>query len=246
MRAMLDLTRIRAISLDLDDTLWPVLPTLRAAEAAQHQFLSQHAPATAALLQDKATANAIRQSVRDDFVHMAHDMTHFRQQFIRRALAQAGDDEALVDATFAEFYAARNRVSWFAEVEDALVWLSAQYPLVAISNGNARLDWTGLAPWFAAAASAHEVGVAKPDARIFAAAARALDLPLPAFLHVGDDAELDVQGALACGMQAAWVQRAELDYHQRAEGGDLQWTLDSAAPQAMVRDLGELCRLLGR
>lgn len=36
--AMLDLSRIRAISLDLDDTLWPVLPTLKAAEAAQHAF----------------------------------------------------------------------------------------------------------------------------------------------------------------------------------------------------------------
>ena len=93
---MLDLDRIRAISLDLDDTLWPVLPTLQAAESAQHAFLTEHAPATAALLQDPLRAQQIRQSVRDDFVHLAHDMTHFRQQFIRRALAQAGDDEALV------------------------------------------------------------------------------------------------------------------------------------------------------
>ena len=89
---MLDLSRIRAISLDLDDTLWPVLPTLKAAEAAQHAFLSEHAPATAALLQDKAAASTIRLSVRTDFAHMAHDMTHFRQQFIHRALAHAGAD----------------------------------------------------------------------------------------------------------------------------------------------------------
>ncbi|MEG0920718.1 MAG: HAD-IA family hydrolase [Comamonas sp.] len=244
---MLDLNRIRAISLDLDDTLWPVLPTLKAAEAAQHQFLSAHAPATAALLQDKAVAHAIRQSVRDDFVHLAHDMTHFRQQFIRRALAQAGDDAALVDPTFAQFYAARNRVTWFAEVEEALTWLSARYPLVAVSNGNARLDLVGMAPWFAASASAGEVGVAKPDARIFTAAAQTQQLPMDAFLHVGDDAALDVQGALACGMQAAWVQRAELDYHQCVDTTDqLRWNLESAAPHAMVRNLAELCQLLGR
>ena len=247
IQAMLDLDRIRAISLDLDDTLWPVLPTLKAAEAAQHRFLSEHAPATATLLQDKAVAGAIRQSVRDDFVHKAHDMTHFRQQFIRRALLQAGEDEALVEPTFAQFYVARNQVTWFAEVEDSLAWLSARYPLVAVSNGNARLDWVGLAPWFAACASVHEVGVAKPHAGIFTAASQAIAVPLAAFLHVGDDAALDVEGALACGMQAAWVQRQELDYHQAAASAThLQWPLASQAPQAMVRDLAELCLLLGR
>ena len=243
---MLDLTRIRAISLDLDDTLWPVLPTLKAAEAAQHQFLSEHAPATATLLQDKATANAIRQSVRDDFAHLSHDMTHFRQQFIRRALAQAGDAASLLEPTFAQFYAARNRVTWFDEVEDALTWLSARYPLVAVSNGNARLDWVGMAPWFAASASAIEVGAAKPDVRIFNAAALTQQLPPDAFLHVGDDAALDVEGALACGMQTAWVQRAELDYHQRVDAtNQLRWPLESPAPHVMVRNLGELCVLLG-
>lgn len=245
--AMLDLSRIRAISLDLDDTLWPVLPTLKAAEAAQHAFLLAHAPATAALLQDPAHAQRIRQSVRDDFVHLAHDMTHFRQQFIRRALQQSGGDEALVDAVFAQFFAARNQVSWFAEVEDALVWMSSRYPLVAVSNGNAQLDLVGLSPWFVASTSAREVGVAKPDPRIFAAAAQRAGVELGAFLHVGDDAELDVQGALACGMQAAWVQRQELDHHQRVDAtAALLWPLGSQPPHALVRNLTELCQLLGR
>lgn len=245
--AMLDLSRIRAISLDLDDTLWPVLPTLKAAEAAQHAFLLAHAPATAALLQDAAEAQRIRQSVRDDFVHLSHDMTHFRQQFIRRALQQSGGDEALVEAVFAQFFAARNRVTWFAEVEDALAWLSSRYPLVAVSNGNAQLDLVGLSPWFVASTSAREVGVAKPDRRIFAAASARAGIDLPAFLHVGDDAELDVQGALACGMQAAWVQRQELDHHQRSEAGQaLRWPLNSPPPQVLVRNLTELCGLLGR
>ena len=245
--AMLDLSRIRAISLDLDDTLWPVLPTLKAAEAAQHAFLSSHAPATATLLQDKDVAHAIRQSIRSDFAHLAHDMTHFRQQFIRRGLQRAGDDAALVEPTFAAFYAGRNQVTLFAEVLDSLQWLAARYPLVAVSNGNARLDYVGLAPWFAASASAGEVGAAKPDPRIFNAAAQAAQQPLGAFLHVGDDAALDVVGALACGMQAAWVQRQELDYHQRADAtGQLQWLHDSAAPEVMVTDLAALCRLLGR
>ena len=46
---MLDLSRIRAITLDLDDTLWPVWPTIHRAEQVLSDWLMQHAPATAAL-----------------------------------------------------------------------------------------------------------------------------------------------------------------------------------------------------
>ena len=41
---------IRAISLDLDDTLWPMRPTLIAAEQQLGRWLTTHAPLTAALM----------------------------------------------------------------------------------------------------------------------------------------------------------------------------------------------------
>ncbi len=47
MPAALDLSRIRVVSLDLDDTLWPVAPTIAGAEAALRDWLVEHAPATA-------------------------------------------------------------------------------------------------------------------------------------------------------------------------------------------------------
>lgn len=36
--------QIRAISLDLDDTLWPIWPTIAKAEGVLLQWLAQHAP----------------------------------------------------------------------------------------------------------------------------------------------------------------------------------------------------------
>ena len=39
--------QIRAISLDLDDTLWPIWPTIAKAEATLLQWLGTHAPTTA-------------------------------------------------------------------------------------------------------------------------------------------------------------------------------------------------------
>jgi len=51
-------------------------------------------------------------------------------------------------------------------------------------------------------------------------------------LHIGDDAALDVLGALACGMQTVWVNR-----------GDHPWTHESQ-PHDTVSSLAELPGLL--
>ena len=45
---MLDIARIKAISLDLDDTLWPIWPTIERAEKALHEWLVTNAPMAAA------------------------------------------------------------------------------------------------------------------------------------------------------------------------------------------------------
>ena len=77
-------------------------------------------------------------------------------------------------------------------------------------------------------------GVAKPDPRIFHAAAQAAGVAPHEVLHVGDDPALDVLGGLAAGMQTVWVNR---------EGRD--WCHD-AQPHASVQDLQQLCVLLGQ
>jgi len=79
---------------------------------------------------------------------------------------------------------------------------------------------------------AREFGVGKPDARIFLAAAGAAEVQPGDVLHVGDDATLDVVGALNAGMQAVWLNRA----------GHL-WPHEQQ-PHVTVRDLRQLCDLL--
>ncbi len=85
---------------------------------------------------------------------------------------------------------------------------------------------------FAGSVSARDAGVAKPDGRIFAAAASRLGLAPEQVLHVGDDPALDVLGALAAGMQAVWVNRDGKSWSHEAQ------------PHATVTHLGELCTLL--
>lgn len=228
---------IKAITLDLDDTLWPVWPTIRKAEAALHDWLAANVPNTAALLDNPETMRSRRDSVAADFPHMAHDFSFMRQEGIRRALLAGGDDPALAKTAFEVFFDARHKVELFDDALPALEYLAARYPLIAISNGNADIQRVGLARYFKGAISAGEFGIAKPDPRIFMAAATAAGVSLAQVLHVGDDSALDAQGAQQAGMHTAWLNREGHPWpHAEPEPHHL--------PMLTVASLDELCKLL--
>lgn len=229
---MLDPRRVQAISLDLDDTLWPIWPTIERAEKALHDWLQANAPRTAALFTDPAAPREIRNLVGEQRPELKHDLSAIRRESIRLALGRAGEDPQLAEPAFDAFFSARQQVDLFDDALPALEALARRYPLVSLSNGNADLARVGLAGYFRAAISAREFGVGKPDPTIFHAAASAVNVAPAAVLHVGDDATLDVVGAMNAGMQAAWVNRA-----------DHLWPHEQQ-PHATVTTLLELCELL--
>ena len=230
----LDLRRIRAITLDLDDTLWPVWPTIARAEDALRDWLDHHAPRTAALARDADAARQARQAARAAQAERLHDLGALRREAIRQLLLRAGEDDALATPAFEIFLAARQRVTLFDDALPALAALSARYPVVALSNGNADVHRVGIGAYFRAAVSAADIGVGKPDARIFRAAAQAAGVAESEVLHIGDDPQLDGHGALASGMQMAWVNRA-----------GTPWPDDVAGqPHAEVGELAALCAWL--
>jgi FMN hydrolase / 5-amino-6-(5-phospho-D-ribitylamino)uracil phosphatase len=206
---MLDLGKIKAVTLDLDDTLWPIWPTIERAERALHDWLSEYAPMTSALFANPAALRDIRAEMGASRPDLKHDMSALRRESIRLALVRAGDDPALAEPAFDVFFAERQRVTLFDDVLPALEFLAARFPLVALSNGNADVQRVGLGRFFRAAVCAREFGVGKPDPRIFHAAAGAADVLPEHILHVGDDVTLDALGALNAGMQAAWLNRSD-------------------------------------
>ena len=206
---MLDLSKIRAISFDLDDTLWPIWPTIERAEQALHDWLGFHAPTAATLFASPGALREIRSELGDRRPDLRNDLSALRRESIRLALERAGENPALAEPAFDVFFAERQRVTLFDDALGALQFLSARFPLVSVSNGNADLRRVGLAQYFKASISAHDFGVAKPDPRIFVAAAGALDVAPEHVLHVGDDATLDGLGAINAGMQSAWLNRSD-------------------------------------
>ncbi|TSH98327.1 HAD-IA family hydrolase [Verticiella sediminum] len=205
---MLDLSAIRGISLDLDDTLWPVWPTIGRAEQVLHDWLREHAARTAAAYPIPQALRELRLAVERDRPDLQHDLSGLRRESIRLAMARAGDDPELADTAFAVFFEERQNVELFDDVHQVLAALSARLPIVALTNGNADVHRTGIGQYFQGALHAREFGVGKPDRRIFEAAADLLGLPVGAVLHIGDDPVLDVKGAHEAGMQTVWVNRS--------------------------------------
>jgi FMN hydrolase / 5-amino-6-(5-phospho-D-ribitylamino)uracil phosphatase len=234
---MLNASKIRAISFDLDDTLWPIWPVIERAEKALLAWLSEHAPMTAALFASPTALREIREHMHDVILktkpEIAHDLSAIRKESIRLALYRAGDDPLLADRAFAAFFAERNRVEFYDDAMPAIQALAKRYPLISVSNGNAQLDQVGLQAYFKAALSATGFGIAKPDVRIFHEAARLAGVQPHEVLHVGDDAALDVLGALDAGMQTVWLNRQ-----------DKLWPHDHVSPTLEIVSLTELTALL--
>jgi putative hydrolase of the HAD superfamily len=128
--------------------------------------------------------------------------THVRLQLAALGTADAALAHRLVDAFVGDTRAAwdRNR--------PMLQRLARTLRLGVVSNsyGNmpALLAEAKLAPFEVVVDSAL-VGLRKPDPAIYTLAARRLDLPAAAIVHVGDSWERDVVPARAAGMHAAWL-----------------------------------------
>ena len=229
---MLDLARVKAITLDLDDTLWPVWPTIRRAEVELTQWLVEHAPAAALAAQDPELKLRLRDEVNRRHGARAHDLSFLRLESIRDLLAHAGEPGHLAEPAFEVFFAARQRVDLYEDALDALHFWSSRYPVVAVSNGNADVHRVGIGAHFHASVSALTAGVAKPDVRIFDAAAQAAGVAAHEVLHIGDDVHADALGALDAGMQTVWLNRE----------GQAWPVTDRSAPMT-VRSLRDLCAL---
>ena len=200
---------VRAITLDLDDTLWPFAPIGARVEQVLHDWLAANCPRTAERF-PIARMRELREELNAGHPHLAHDFSAMRRMTLEHAMRLSGDDPTHVDAAFEAFFAERNRVEFYPDALAALQRLAARVPLAALSNGNADLARIGVHAHFAFQLGAREHGAPKPSASIFHAACERLGMPAANVLHVGDDIDLDVLGAARAGLRTCWLNRDNL------------------------------------
>ena len=229
---------VRAITLDLDDTLWPFAPIGERIDQALHEWMLAHSPATARMF-PVAAMRELRARTHDEHPHLAHDVGALRRLTLAAALRESRGDPSLLDAAYEAFYAERNRVEFYPDALDALSRIASRVPVVALSNGNADLVRCGIERHFAFQVHAHEHGAAKPDAGFFLAACERLGSPPGEVLHVGDHVDADVRGAALAGLRSCWINRVQAqwphadvapDLHFDSMVGLADWIERSVAP----------------
>ena len=224
---------IRAITLDLDDTLWAIEPVIVRAEKALYAWLQENYPRITERFSPQDLVQ-MREVIVTEYRDKGHDFTFLRRRVLGQVGAAAGYGEAPVDGAMALFSAYRNDVELFPEVRPALSALGEKYRLIAVTNGNANLDTIGIRDLFDGVVSASSAGAAKPAREIFDVAAKAGGAANHETLHVGDHPEADVVGASEAGLKSVWVNR---------HGAD--WPDHLRRPDGIVKDVGELLALLG-
>ena len=228
-----DLSAVRAVCFDLDNTFWDVMPVIERAEQAMYDFLALRYPRVTAAMTVEMLRKA-RQETAQAYPQMAHDFTFLRRQTLADHARDFGYAEGMADEAFEAFNQVRNEVVLYEDVLTGLDWLKPHFRLFTASNGNADLKRIGLAHYFERSLGARDVGALKPDPLLFHKVIEGTGLTPQQVVYVGDDPALDVVGARAAGMHPVWINR-----------GEFQWSAEFGEPVHTVRTLHELGTLLG-
>lgn len=195
---------IKAITFDLDDTLYDNYPTIAQAEAKLKQKMSAHFPQAAQV--PNTELHALKRKFIAEDRRLAWDMGKLRLKTLKHILALDTQDhiEEAAQGLFDYFYSERSKVCISEEVYHTLSALSKRVPLVAITNGNVNAAQAGMSQYFNTVLHASIEQPAKPHTHMFAQATELLALSPDRILHVGDSLINDVYGAYKAGFQSAW------------------------------------------
>ena len=225
---------IELITFDLDDTLWDTAPVIVRAEAVLRNWLLTHAPKAGTL--EVADFQALRLRVLTEQPQLKHRISALRRRVLFQALQDTGYANALqlADEAFDVFIEARHALEVFEQAEPTLEALAREYALGVVTNGNADVRRIGLGHHFKFVLCAEDIGIAKPDARLFHEALLRGAVTAGAAVHVGDHPGDDIAGAQQAGLRAVWFN-----------AGGKHWDGDKA-PDAEIGCLSELPTVLKR
>ncbi|MBW3698548.1 5-amino-6-(5-phospho-D-ribitylamino)uracil phosphatase YigB [Vibrio sp. T187] len=229
---------IKAMTFDLDDTLYDNWPVIARVEREMVKWFHRAHPISASMSFD--SWQQVKQQVLEQQPFLKHDVTLWRHTQIKHGLMQLGYSEIqaqqAADDGIGQVLVLRNQIDIPQETHQVLEQLSLAMPLIAITNGNVDPHRIGLACYFQSILKAGPDGRAKPYPDMFLKAKQQLGLPGDAILHVGDHLVTDVQGAKRNGFQACWFNDGKLNLQQHAKA--------TTVPDIEIHRLPELLHLL--
>jgi putative hydrolase of the HAD superfamily len=204
---------LAAVLFDLDDTLHDDTATYRrAAERVAQDVAAERGVDAAALLAAYvAQAESFWKNLSAE--HLATPLVGVRAAMWRAALGTAGlDDAALAERCGAAYnrYRKEHLQIWPGALELLVALRERGLKLALVTNGFAethreKIVLLQLEDAFDEVFIADEVGMLKPDPRLFALACERLGVPPAAAAMVGDRYERDIRGAGEVGLFTVWL-----------------------------------------
>ncbi|HEV7652543.1 MAG TPA: HAD family hydrolase [Actinophytocola sp.] len=205
---------IRAVCLDIDDTLIDFTATARRALCdliGRDDMWSRWQRTT-----DEHVAMVVAGELSYEQMHRERTKAFFAD------LGALLDDELVADLERRR--CTRLSAAWrlYDDTLPCLDWLrAAGVRLAAVTNASGshqrtKLDTLGIGRFFDTVVIAGELGAAKPNPVIFHTACDRLGVPVEAAVHVGDLLDADAIGARDAGLHGVWLDRALTGCHDIA------------------------------
>ena len=186
----------RLITLDLDETVWPCLPVVIAAEQATLAWLAANAPRLAEA-HDIDSLRQHRRQLMQQRPDIAHDVTAVQRHSLTLLLTEFDYPPSWVDQAMAVFAQHRNHITPYPDAAASLQQLRREHRLVSVTNGNADPEQTPLRGLFHHSITAADAGNAKPHPAMFEQAMALTGSRSEQTLHIGDAPWLDIDAANA-------------------------------------------------
>ncbi|MFT6267498.1 MAG: putative hydrolase of the HAD superfamily [Alphaproteobacteria bacterium] len=234
------LSHIRAISFDLDDTLYDNMPYIYEAERCLSKYINEHYPVASSITptqwRDIRIASLIEQP------ELLNDLGLLRATIMTKVFLLAGMPSHLISRAvtncFDYFYFKRSDFEVPKSVHKVLKKLSKRVPIAAITNGNVNCKAIGIEKYFSCIIHASPSHPMKPAPAMFEHVSASLKIPSKNILHVGDDLDKDIKGATDAGYQTAWLA-VNRPMHMSNEDA-------SMLPHVQLSELKDLNKLIKR
>ncbi|RHW75823.1 HAD-IA family hydrolase [Colwellia sp. RSH04] len=212
----------KAISFDLDDTLYSNGPVMRAIDIKMVEYFAQLMPKQTQIFDVKFWLPFRHQAIQQHNA-LQHDVVAVRFESYRLGFIALNYSQVIAcneaQAALDYFIRLRSDFSVPQVSHDLLAQLSDKLPLVAITNGNVDAKAIGIARYFSAIyhagfqtnhlSTAHQGNLfrQKPRVDMFAVACEQLNIKPEELLHVGDCGNADILGGITAGCQTAWLPK---------------------------------------
>jgi len=201
---------VRAVVFDLDATLC----TYPLSVAEVFAAALDRAGIDPAVLGDLSVVQTRYNALWDDTQQRLPATETIRLHIVEQLLAECDSHDPDLAVQLSDAYGVVRRESGIRPLDGVLELLrdlQSRYALGLLTNGPSDMQWPkidslGVAEFFDAIVVAGDVGIYKPDSRVFEILLDRLHVESGTALYVGDNYDVDIVGAHAAGMRAAWVR----------------------------------------